>query len=91
MSAKKLVHVFGERDVNGYNTVWWTGRHTYRHVVGVEGNTEAELFLGVWRNGGSPWRVRNRVFDKESNFNARTRLRSIIPEEGVTRKRNSGV
>ena len=35
--------------------------------------------------------VRNRVFDEESNTVARTRLRSIILEEGVTRERNKGV
>ena len=33
----------------------------------------------------------NRVLDKESNSTNRTRLRSIIPEEGVTRERYEGV
>ena len=32
-----------------------------------------------------------RVFDKECNSAARVRLRSIIPDEGVTRERNEGV
>ena len=35
----------------------------------------------------SAWRVRNRVFDEESNFSTRTRFRSVIPEEGVTKER----
>ena len=35
--------------------------------------------------------MRNRVFDEESNSSTRTRLRSVIPEEGVTRERYSGV
>ena len=34
---------------------------------------------------------RNRVFDEESNSSTRTRLRSVIPEEGVTRERYLGV
>ena len=41
----------------------------------------------VWGSEGSAWRVRNRVFDEESNSSTRTRLRSVIPEEGVTRER----
>ena len=50
-----------------------------------------------WRGSGSQkysWGcggVRNRVFDEESNSSTRTRLRSVIPEEGVTRERYSGV
>ena len=36
-------------------------------------------------------RERNRVFDEESNSSTRTRLRSVIPEEGVTRRRYQGV
>ena len=51
----------------------------------------AEVFLGVWGSEGSTWRVRNRVFDEESNSAARTRFRTIIPEEGVTRERCEGV
>jgi len=39
---------------------------------------------------GSAWRVRNRVFDEESNSFTRTRLRSVISEEGVTRERYLG-
>ena len=35
--------------------------------------------------------MRNTVFDEESNTATRTRLRSIILEEGVTRERNEGV
>ena len=46
---------------------------------------------GVWGSEGSAWRVRNRVFDEESNSSTRTRLRSVIPEEGVTRERYLGV
>ena len=44
-----------------------------------------------WGCEGSAWRVRNRVFDEESNSAARTRLRSVITEEGVTRERYLGV
>ena len=76
-----MVHVFGERDVNGVITVWWTVKHAYIHEVGVE------VFQGVWGSEGSAWRVRNRVFDEESNFTTRTRLGSVILEEGVTRER----
>ena len=47
--------------------------------------------MGVWGSEGSAWRVRNKVFDEESNSAARTRLRSVIPEEEVTRERYSGV
>ncbi len=50
-----------------------------------------EVFLGVWGSEGSAWRVRHRVFDEESNSSTRTRLRSVIPEEGVTRERYLGV
>ena len=32
-------------------------------------------------------RGRDRVFDEERNSSTRTRLRSVIPEEGVTRER----
>ena len=46
-----------------------------------------EVFLWVWGSEGSCWRVRNRVFDEESNSSIRTRLRSVIPEEGVTSER----
>ena len=35
--------------------------------------------------------MRNRVFDEESNSAARTSLRSVIPEEGITRERHLGV
>ena len=45
----------------------------------------------MWGSEGSAWRVRNRVFDEESNSSTRTRLRSITPEEGVTRERYLGV
>ena len=47
--------------------------------------------MGVWGSEGSAWRVRNRVYDEESNSSTRTRLRSVIPEEGVTRERYYGV
>ena len=56
----------------------------------MEGKPEPEVFLGVWKSEGSAWRVRNRVFDKESDSASRMRLGSIIPEEGVTRKRVRG-
>ena len=46
---------------------------------------------GVWWSDGSASRVRNRLFDEESNSAARTRLRSVIPEEGITRERYLGV
>ena len=39
----------------------------------------------------SAWRVRNRVIDEESNSSTRTRLRSVILEEGVIRERYEGV
>ena len=45
----------------------------------------------MWGSEGSAWRVRNRVFDEESNSSYRMRLRSVIPEEGVTRERYLGV
>ena len=63
----------------------------YKHEVGVEGKPLSGVFLGVWQSEGSAWRVRNRVFDEESNSSTRTRLRSVIPEEGVTRERYLGV
>ena len=47
--------------------------------------------MRVWGSEGSAWRVRNRVFDEESNSSTRTRLRSVIPEEGVTGERYLGV
>ena len=59
------------------NTRWeWRGSRSQRYS---------------WGCGGSAWRVRNRVFDEESNFSTRTRLRSVIPEEGVTMERCLGV
>ena len=63
-------------------------QHTYEHEVGVEGKPEPEVFLGVWECEGCAWRVRNGVYDKESNSATRTRLRSVIPKEGATRERN---
>ena len=45
----------------------------------------------MWGSEGSAGRVRNRVFDEESNSSTRTRLRSVIPVEGVTRERYLGV
>ena len=53
----------------------------------VEVMPEPEVFLGVLGSEGSAWRVRNRVFDEESYSATRTRLRSIILEERVTRER----
>ena len=53
----------------------------------MEGKPYPEVFLGVWGSEGSAWRVRNGVFDEESNSSTRVRLRSVIPEEGVTRDR----
>ena len=50
-----------------------------------------EVFLGVWGSEGNAWRMRNRVFDEESNSSTRTRLRSVILEEGLTRERYLGV
>ena len=47
--------------------------------------------MGLWESEGSARRVRNRVFDEESNSSTRTRLRSVIPEEGVTRERDWGI
>ena len=41
----------------------------------------------MWWSEGSAWRVKNRVFDEESNSSTRAKLRSVIPEEGVTRER----
>ena len=57
----------------------------------MEGKPWPEVFLGVWWNEGSAWRVRNRVFDEDSSSSTRTRLKSVIPEEGVTRERYLGV
>ena len=57
----------------------------------MEGKPQPDVFLGEWGSEGSAWRVRNRVFDKQSNSATRTRLSSIIPEEGVTRERYLGV
>ena len=45
----------------------------------------------MWGSEGSAWRVSNSVFNEESNSSTRTRLRSVIPEEGVTRERYLGV
>ena len=56
--------------------------------MGAEWKPSPEVFLWMRRGEGSAWRVSNRVFDKESNFTTRKRLRSIIPVEGVTRERN---
>ena len=53
----------------------------------MEGQPEPEVFLGVWGSEGSALRMRNRVFDEQSNSSTRARLRSVIPEEGVTRER----
>ena len=36
MRGSKLVHVFGEQDVNGVITVLWMVQHTFIHEVGVE-------------------------------------------------------
>ena len=36
----------------------------------------------VWGSEGNAWRVRNRVFDEESNSSTRTRFRSVIPGGG---------
>ena len=49
-----------------------------------------EVFLGDGR-ARAVHGERNRVFDEESNSAARMRLRSVIPEEEVTRERYSGV
>ena len=45
----------------------------------------------MWGSEGSAWRVRNKVFDEERNSSTRTRLRSVILDEGVTRERYQGV
>ena len=45
----------------------------------------------MWGSEGSARRVRNRVFDEERNSSTSTRLRSVIPEEGVTSERYLGV
>ena len=37
MRRYKLVHVFGELDVNGVITDWWTVQHTDKQEVGAEG------------------------------------------------------
>ena len=74
-----MVHVFRERDINGVITVRWMLQNKYKHEVGVEGKPLLEVFLGVWGSEGSAWRVRNRVFDEESNSSTRMRLRSVIP------------
>ena len=52
----------------------------------MEGKWSPGVFLGVWWSDGSASRVRNGVFDKESNSTTRTRLRSVISEERVTRE-----
>ena len=62
-------------------------QYTYKHEMGVEGNPKPEVLLGVWGSEGSAWRVRDRVFDEESNSSTRPRLRSVNPEEGITRER----
>ena len=45
----------------------------------------------MWGSDGSAWRVRNRVFDEERNSSTQMGLISVIPEEGVTMERYSGV
>ena len=49
------------------------------------GSLSQRYSWGCGRSEGSARRVRNRVFDEESNASTRMRLRSAIPEEGVTR------
>ena len=68
------------------SSLWWTVQYTYKHEVGVEGKPQPEVFLGVWGSEGSVSRVSNGVFDEESNSFTRQRLRSVIPEEGATRR-----
>ena len=53
----------------------------------MEGKPEPEVFLGVRGSEGSAWRVRNGVFDEDSNSSTSMRLRSVFLEEGVTRER----
>ena len=65
-------------------------QRTYKHEVGVEGKPQTGI-PGVWGSEGSAWRVRNRVYDEESNSPTRMRLRSVIPEQRVTRERYNGV
>ena len=68
--------VFGGRYSTHINMRWeWRGSRSQRYS------------WGVWGSEGSAWRVRNIIFDEESNFSTRTRLRCVIPEEGVTRER----
>ena len=45
----------------------------------------------MWGSEDNAWRVRNRVFNEESNSSTMTRHRSVIPEEGVIRERYLGV
>ena len=59
-----------------------TMRWEWREARGIPGGVGSE---------GSVWRVRNGVFDEGSNSATRMRLRSVIPEERVTRERYLGV
>ena len=68
--------LFGGRYSTHINMRWeWRRSHSQRYSWGCGGSE------------GSAWRVRNRVFDEESNSSTRTRLRSVIPKEGVTGER----
>ena len=72
--------LFGGQYNTHVNMMWeWSGSRSQSYSWGVRGRE------------GRAWRVKNRVFDEESNSAARTRFRSVIPEEGVTRERHSGV
>ena len=61
-------------------------QHTIKHEVGVEGKLNPDVFMEVWAREGSAWCVRKRLFDEENNFTTRSRLRSVLLEEEVTRK-----
>ena len=50
--------------------------------------SRSQMYSWGWEECGQCMdTVRNRVFDEESNSAAMTRLRSVIPEEGVTKER----
>ncbi len=71
--------LLGGRYSTHINMRWeWRGSHSQRYSWGCGGVRAVHGERGI-------------VFDEESNSSTRMRLRSVIPEEGVTRERYLGV
>ena len=67
----------------------WHNTHINKRCE-QRGSRSQRYSWGVWWSGGIAWSARNTVFEKEQ-LAVRMRLRSIIPEEGVTREGYYGV